>query len=50
MLQIDGKLVSSYIYIVFIFCAKMYLFKLASIFVIVFQFEPAYGLYHTIYG
>ena len=43
-----GKLVSSYI-LFYLLCQDA-LIKLASIFVIVFQFEPAHGIRHTIYG
>ena len=48
MLQIYGKLVSSYI-LFYLLCQDA-LIKLASIFVIVFQFEPAHGIRHTVFG
>ena len=48
MLQIYGKLVSSYI-LFYLLCQDA-LIKLASIFVIVFQFEPAQGIRHTVFG
>ena len=37
------------LYILFYLLCQEALIKLASIFVIVFQFEPAYGIRHTVY-
>ena len=48
MLQIYGKLVSSYI-LFYLLCQDA-LIKLAFIFVIVFHFEPAHGIRHTVFG
>ena len=49
MLRIYGKLVSFVIYILFYLLCQDALIKLASIFNIVFQFEPAHGIRHTLY-